>query len=156
MTIPENVLTYDQSPPHRPSINDLQYEPKANAVQYPPSDKKGPFAEEANQQALQIAALSNTSYIAVITVTITAGSGAVTGLSTVFGTPPLFVATRTGAGVVDVTTASALPPPQFPATACVIEDKAATINCVPITNGWRVKTSVAGTPTDTNFALKVA
>lgn len=154
MTIPTNTLTYDQTPSHRPAMSDLQYATKANSALYPPSDKAGPFAEEANQQALQIAALSNVNYIVVLS--IDASAGVVTSQTSVLTALPTPTIVRLGAGNTTITfPANSLPTAQFAATAGLIEDVNATITCVAISNGWQVRTRVTGTLTDADFAIKI-
>lgn len=160
MTVPTNTLTYDQTVPHRPGISDLQFEPKENDQVYPPSDLKSPFAQEANQQALQIAAISKVIPIARVHVRTAFGNAFLVSQTDVFGTPIAWTLTRVSAGIVQITTTATLPPPQFPATACLTNTVAGAqqrfIGVSKITNGWQVESwNLGGSASDCDFMITI-
>lgn len=152
----EDTLTYDQSPPFRPGLSDLQNALKTDDEEFPPDDTEMPFAAEANQQAVQIASISKTREVGLVAIHFTAGTPAVFQQSCAQSLEPTFTVQDLGNGDTRITwPANTFPNPVVPATAHLTADVDATIACIAITNGVEVKTRVAGVGTDADFVVVV-
>lgn len=150
------VLTYDLIPPRRPSIDDLQLDDKVDDDVDPPTDPAMPTADEANQQADQIAAAHKVLSLALVSVQITAGTPSVVQSSVMPSAVPVWTVTDNGPGDTTITwPAGSFPSAVVPAGAWLTQDVDATITCLAVANGVRVRTRVAGTLTDANFCFSL-
>lgn len=154
MTTPINTLTYDQGTPHRPAVPDLQFATKVNDAVYPPDDAQAPFAEEANQQALQVAATGRVTPLAVIDINFSAGTPSVFRQTSVKTVEPVYVIGDVGNGNTTITwPAGTFPTALYRPVACPTQDLEVNICAFPITNGVQVRTRLAGVGTDCNYTV---
>lgn len=150
------TCTYDESPPRRPALADLQTGLKLDDAEYPPDDTEMPTAGEANQQAAQLAAIAKVMPVSIFHVRFTAGVADIPSQSSVQLVEPAFTVVENAAGDTSITwPANTFPSSLVPATAALVENVDATISCAPITNGVRVRTRVATVLTDAGFVVTV-
>jgi hypothetical protein len=143
-----NTLTYDLVPPKRPGLGDLQMALKGNSGAGIHRDPRFPWAEEFNQQAAQIAAMSRVNPVALLHVGYVSGVPsviAVTGcgsrvVSSVFAVDPV------STGIRDVTwPADTFPPQLLPPIFFLADDVDARVpHGAWIVNGVRIKSMDAG------------
>lgn len=153
-----NTLTYDQTPPHRPSVSELGGGAKVNGLP-PPDPVRMLTAEDCNQTAQQIPSLARVTPVAILQVEQSAGTyskiAATAQPSTV--TTSTFTLTKNGTGDVSVT----WPAGTFP--SAIAKPKAHVTGNAPllvateaISNGARVRMqNAAGSATDSHFDLEV-
>lgn len=155
-----NTLTFDESPPRRPSIDDLGGGAKVNDEVLPPDPVRNATAEDFNQITKQVEASQRTLQAAVLTVRI-GGGGAhsvqqqgcqPSGKST--GT---FTLTDNGVGDISITwPANTFPAALADPVASVTGATPAMIAAEKITNGVRVRTKdAANAPVDVPFVVTV-
>lgn len=152
------TITYKQSPPRRPTIDDVgggEYEDDAD---FPP-DPGDPDADSANQLGLLAVASHGTLEHTKLYVTVPGGTPTGSAIKSLRDDLLVgdFTLTDNGAGDTSIAhTGGKLPADSFPAEAYPVGDAGdCTITVASITNGWRVKARVAGTLTDTPFVLKI-
>lgn len=154
-----DVLTYDQSPPHRPALDELGGGAKVNGTPAP-DPVRHLTAQDANQGAKQIEALGRVAPIALLQVEQTAGTYnkiAVTAQPTGVSLAS-FTVTKNGTGDVTVSWASGLLP------SPVAKPRAHVAGATPLliatqqvsTTSARVRMLAHdGTPTDSHFDLEI-
>jgi hypothetical protein len=151
-------LTFDLTPPRRPTIDDLgggakiQKEPGPN-----PTTQL--TANDVNQWAKQEAALWRVTPVAKVHVRFSGGApivDSVVGARTEIATSD-FTPTDNGTGDTTITWgASLLPSPAMPHVAHVVGSTKAIIATESLTNSARVRTeSNAGVATDAAFVLEI-
>jgi hypothetical protein len=157
-----NVLTYNQTPPHRPGIDELGGGAFENDPDFPPHPTTEPAAEDFNQTTKQLVAQARMMAAVEFYVVFTAG---VPAINTVVGLPDGLVAgdftvVDNGAGDTSIThTGGKIPPQMYPAPKglTLVQDvEIDRARAFKITNGWQVKTKLGGTGTDCNFVLIVS
>lgn len=153
------TLTYDIVPPRRPTLDDIANgATKVNDPVYPPDPGTQPTADEYNQMAKQIAAITKCNPVAVVWIkggaTPSVGGFGAEGSNIITGT---FTVVRNAAGDVSVTVpANTLPPSVVPAVANVVADvEIDRVRAIPIANGWQVKTKLGAAGTDVDFVLTI-
>ena len=157
-----NTLTYDQSPPRRPTIDDVGGGMKENETPLPDPITM-PTAEDENQQEKLLVAAHRLLPLAIIQVTITAGVPAVTsavGLGTGVDVTD-FTATDNAPGDTTISWPSTLMPsvgvsPRAWQTDDIEIDRVRALATSFSGNpAVRVKTKLAAVGTDCNFALEI-
>lgn len=153
-----DTLTYDQSPPHRPALDELGGGAKVNG-RPAPDPVRMLTAEDCNQTARQLAALARVTPVAILQVEQSAGTyskiastAQPTGVTTA-----TFTLTKNGTGDVSITwPAGTFPSPIAKPRAHVTGAAALLVATEQIANGARVRMqNAAGTPTDSHFDLEV-
>lgn len=151
-----DTLTYLQTPPRRPVIDDLH----GALLENVPGKTPGPDHPNAlamNQSDKLVALAHELIDVARIYVTnngtVTVAAAWPSWLST-----SDFTKSRTGAGDVSIFQATGkLPAATWPAIAVPVGNVGdCTINVEVIVNGWRVRSRVGGAATDVNFLLNVS
>jgi hypothetical protein len=153
-------LTWDITPPRRPSLGDVGGATLQDHASKPPDKATMPYPDQLNQWAKQIERLAACSPVAVISVQFTAGVPSV----------ELFTAMRTTLTIGDFTVddngngdttitwpANTFPPPVARPSVTVNEfHPFLTPTVANVANGVRVKTyDNAGVATDVNFTVTV-
>lgn len=155
-----DVLTYEQTPPRRPALSDLDGGTCADDTEFPPDPNVGPSALAMNQRDKLMVGLCGITPAVVLEVHFSAGAPSIyyvggmrTGL--VAGD---FTVVDNGDGDTSIThTGGKLPPATWSAGAEQVDDtEIDRIRVVSITNGWRVKTKLGSTGMDANFVLRVS
>ena len=154
-----DTLTYDQTPPRLPVLDDLNGGTITNDTEFTPN-VGDPNALGMNQSDRQIVALANVAPAMHIEVHFASGTPSIYGL---WGLPTTmsagsFTVVDNGAGDTSVThTGGLLPGLRWSATADQVDDtEIDRLRVVPITNGWRVKSKLGTVGTDCNFVLHVS
>lgn len=155
-----SVSTYEQSPPRRPSLDDVGGGAYQNDTKHPP-DPGDPNAHDVNQIAKQVVALAALGAAAAIHVTFSGGTPSIVSVQCVRAdiTGDSFSILDNAAGDTSIThTGGLLPVATWPAFAHQVDDT--EIDRGPrvssITNGWRIKSKLGATGTDCNFVLFVS
>lgn len=156
----DSTVTYDQDPPRRPTIDDLNGGALENDTAEPPAVGVDPDARAMNQSDRQVVALGNVSQCARIEVHFTAGVPSISGI---WGLPTGleaddFNVTDNGNGDTSIThTGGLLPAAQWSSSVTLCADvEIDRFRAYSITNGWRVKTKLGATGTDCNFVLHIS
>ena len=156
-----STLTFDQTTPRRPTVNDFGGAAFQDDARRPPDPTAHPSAGMFNQIIKQVVALANVSPSMKIQVEFVAGSPKITQLVTM-GTGILvtdFTVTLNGVGDVSIT----LPQSKFPqeltraSGLTIVEDveiDRARIVVIP-GGGWRIKTKLGATGTNAAFVFQV-
>jgi hypothetical protein len=155
-----SVSTWEQSPPRRPSLDDVGGGNYANDTEHPP-DPGDPNAHDVNQMAKQVVALAALGAAAAIHVTFSGGTPSIASVQCARAdvVPASFSVTDNGAGDTSIThTGGLLPAVTWPAWARQVDDVEIDRGprVISITNGWRIKTKLNTTGTDSNFVLFVS
>ena len=154
-----NTLTYDQTPPHRPGVDELGGAAFQNRADFPPDPSTQLTAEMWNQLTKLGPALAKVTPAVILDITNT-GAPAIATCIAAGGniTSGDFDVNRVGAGDTLVThTGGKLPPQTYRAFAQQVDDvEIDRIRVVPIANGWRVKTKLGATGTDCSFVLVIS
>jgi hypothetical protein len=154
-----DILTYDQTPPHRPALDELGGGAKVNGTPAPDPVRHA-TAQDFNQISQQLAALGRVAPIAILQVEQTAGiysKIAVTGQpsgATVGG----FTVTKNGAGDITVSWPSGLlPSPVAKPRASVTGATALLVATEQVsTTSARIRMlSHDGVGTDSHFDLEI-
>lgn len=154
-----DVLTYEQTPPRRPVLDDMGGGLYEDDAAHPPGPDH-PSANATNQTERLVVAAHSIIPHTEIYVTIASSTPSVAGVASVrtdLSTSD-FTPTDGGAGITDVThTGGMLPAATMPAWARGVGDFGDTVFSVdPISNGWRVRARTGGTLTDNkSFVLVV-
>jgi len=152
-----NTLTFDESPPRRPGLDDVGGGQKVNDGGTP-DPVRDPTAEDANQTALQLVALGKVMPVALLSVA-NSGAPALDRQSCAPTAPSLLTFTVTDNGVGDTSItwpAGTFPAPVAKPRAYVTGATPALIAAEAITNGVRVRTrDAAGAPVDVPFDVDV-
>lgn len=152
-----NTLTYDQTPPHRPGVDDVGGAAKVNARQ-PADPVRAPVAEDFNQMSKQIVEIAGVLPVAILTVL---NSGAVsiesiTGMGSAAKNPSTYTPTRLGVGHVTVTWPASTFPPRIARHTADIADTQGQIAVVTNVNGAEIfTTDSGGGAADHNFVLYI-
>ena len=153
--------TYAQTPPRRPTIDDVgggAYEDLAN---FPP-DPADPSADDVNQLAFLVVAAHNVLAHTILNVQLSGGTPSIVGVFSMRSDLITgdFTVHDAGVGIVEIThTGGKLPAETWWAQAYVSGNAGGGVADVEkITNGWRVRTRVCNTATltDLNFGLRVS
>lgn len=160
MTV-SDTLTYDETPPRRPGIDDILVTTKEQPAGLPPPNPRyGPTAEEANQSGKQIVALAKVTPTVVMSLMYDSASAeyevlqfSAAGSDVAIDT---FTPTRNAKGDISVT----WPAETFPSPAAKPEVSAngttPCLSCVDsISNGVRVLLETTGGPIDAPFTVSV-
>lgn len=153
-----STLTFDESPPRRPSLNDLGGGAKQND-DVAPDPVRDATAEDFNQMSKLLAALGRIMPVAQLSVTITAGAHVLERVSCAPSAPglPTFALTDHGVGDISLT----WPPGTFPPAlarhrAYVTGATPALIAAETLVDGVRVRTrDAAGAPVDVTFDVEL-
>ena len=149
-----SILTYEQDPARRPSLDDLDGGQCTNDAEFPPVPGVDPDANAMNQRDKLVVGLAAMVGAAWVHVTITAGTPAITALGGMRQGGNALVAgdfslVDNGSGDISVTHAGGLLPPMtWPPFAVIVGSTAGSIACESITNGARVRMSA-----DLNFVV---
>ena len=152
-----NTLTYDQTPWHRPGIDDLGGGAHKNLTK-PRDPRTVPDADTFNQTVRQIVAMASLAPSVRIQVEFTAGTPAITQLAALNSGLLIgdFTVTDNGAGDTSLTLVSMTGEQLRPCELTIAEDvEIDRLRVVPIANGWRVKTKLGAVGTDAAFVLAV-
>lgn len=172
MTAPDNTLTYDQDPPHRPGLDELGGGAKENHPKFPPDPVRHARAEEYNQMSKQIVRLAAIAPLAILFVRFSGGTPILDVVKTMGSlvVPGDFRVTDEAAGTTLISWSTGLggkmPPTSGAPIASITEDVDGTIvalyatdfSSTPANNpGVRVKTRArsSGTLTDYAFAVEI-
>lgn len=164
------VFTYDDTSPHRPSLEELGGDGREDDPMFPPpKNGRFPYADEDNERARNQAGLNRVTPTCLIHVRLDVerltavppihiGDPVVTDVravrSSILTTD--FTVVDNGPGDTSITWAPSLLPPHFTAVVSVASDVAVSPpRAFPIANGVRAKTELAGVGTDANFVLEI-
>ncbi len=154
-----STLTYEQDPPRRPTLDDLDGGQLANDAEFPPVPGNDPDAHAMNQRDKLVVALAALAGVAWVHITFSAGTPSIAavggmrqgGEALVAGD---FTLVDTGVGDTSVThTGGLLPPKTWPAFALPVGAAACEIAAEQITNGARVRSKVSASAADANYLL---
>jgi hypothetical protein len=160
-----NTLTFDQTPPRRPTLADVGGGAKVNTSSRAPDPVRQATAEDFNQLSQQAAAAGRVMAVALLSVRISGGNHQLNKQSCAPSTTTLasFALIDHGVGDIEITWSNALFPPAQAsprayvtgATPAIIAAEATT-NTTPNTYGVRVRTqNAAGAPVDVPFDVDV-
>lgn len=154
-----NDLTWDITPPRRPSLQDCGEALHENDTAYPPTGPIEPYAEELNQWAKQISRMGGVVPAAILYVTFAGGNPGVTQFVAMPTgvTLSTFTLTDNGPGDTSITwPAGTFPTSVMWPSATIADDTAHIICALRISNGVRVKTrNLAGGSEDSDFVAMV-
>ncbi len=160
-----DTLTYDQSPPRRPTLDDLGGGEKVNDGTSPPDPVRHLTAEDANQTAQQIAAIGRVMPVGRVSVRIGGGGAHVVdkqNCAPSAATLLSFTVTDHGTGDIEIRWAQSLfPPAQGNPVAHATGSNPALIATEATTQGSstygaRVRTqNAAGAALDVPFELEI-
>jgi hypothetical protein len=149
-------ITYKQTPPRRPTLEDLHGGLLVDDTEYPP-DNECPRADGMNQgDALHVAA-HNMLDAFELYITFSGAAPVKTALRSLRDDLELtdFTLVDGGTGITEIThTGGLLPADPWPATAYCVGTGDSTAIVEAITNGWRVRTRTGGSLADVAFVLK--
>ena len=155
----DSTLTYEQDPPRRPALDDLDGGACENDPKKPPQPGIDPSAEAMNQRDKLVVGLAALVGAAWVHVTFSAGTPSIAAVGGMRqGANALvagdFAVTDNGAGDTSVVHAGGkLPPKTWPSFAVPVGAAAAEIAAEQITNGARVRSKVSASAADANFLL---
>ncbi len=160
-----NVLTYDQDPPHRPTLDELGGGAKENDPEFAPDPVKHPRAQEFNQFSRQFAAIGKITPLAKLHIRFASGVPTIEAVqspgSNVLAADFHLVDTAAGNTLIWWTTGAGgkLPPTTGFPEATVAQDGDTTITAVYESvsgnPGVRVRTRTAGTLADASFVVTI-
>lgn len=149
-----DTLTFEQSPPRRPTLDDLNGGTLENDDGYPPAPGIDPDARAMNQSDRQVVAHAAVLPAAWVHVTFSGGTPSIAATGSLRQgaaalVPADFSVTDNGVGDVSITHAGGkLPPKTFPPFATLVASSAGQVSAENITNGARVRMNA-----DLNFLL---
>lgn len=159
-----NLLTYDDTPPVRPALEDLGGAAKENDPNFPPIPGVMPMAEEDNQKTQQIAAFAKVVPLAILTVTFAAGTPSIANVKALGTnvTAASFTVVDNGDGDTTIWWASGtvLPPTAGAPIVSQADDTEidrirAFYTTVSGSPAVRVKTKLGATGADANFVVEI-
>lgn len=154
-----STLTYEQDPPRRPTLDDLDGGNCTDDPKAVPVPGQDPSADAMNQRDKLIVALCAMMGAAWLHVTFSGGTPTKTACGGMRQGGEAFeltdfTLTDNGPGDTSaVHSGGLLPPKTLPAQAYSVHSVAAEISCEPITNGGRVRTKVAASAADAAFVI---
>lgn len=156
-----DVLTYEQTPPRRPALSDLDGGACQNDMERPPVPGIDPDALAMNQRDKLVVSLCGITPALVLEVHFSGGVPSIYYVGPMRSTGLVagdFTVVDNGNGDTSIThTGGKLPVVTWSAGAEQVDDtEIDRIRVVPITNGWRVKTKLGSTGTDANFVLRIS
>lgn len=153
-----STLTFDETPPRRPSLDDLGGGAKEND-DVAPDPVRDPTAEDFNQMSKLLAALGRLMPVALLSVDISSGDHFLERVScaTTAHTTGTFTLTDNGAGDISITwPVGSFPPAVARPRAHVVGATPALIAAEAISSGVRVRTEdAAGNPVDVPFEVEI-
>ncbi len=164
-----DTLTFDQNPPHRAGVSELGGGAKEDSVPFPPDPVKHPTAGDFNQFTQQHAAANRVLPLARLWVRFATGTPSIFAVQALGSNvvADSFDVTDVGAGetLISWKTGTDAPDGALPAAVGVKADQTDDVEidrgprAILTTSGSdpaaRVKSSLAGTPTDCNFCLEI-
>jgi hypothetical protein len=152
-----SVSTWEQTPPRRPSLDDMGGGDYENDTEFPPGPDD-PNAHDLNQMAKQVVAFAMLGAAVAIHVTFSGGTPSIASVQCVRAdvNPASFVVTDNGDGDTSIThTGGKLPAATWPAIAHQADDVEIDRGprVISIASGWRVKTKLGTSGTNSNFVL---
>lgn len=153
-----NTLTFDESQPRRPALDDLGGGAKVND-DIAPDPVRDATAEDFNQISKLLAALARVMPVAQLSVRISAGTHFLERVSCAPSAPTTATFTLTDNGVGDISLtwpANTFPPTVAYPRAFVTGSTPALIAAEALANGVRVRTQdAAGAPVDVPFEVEL-
>lgn len=155
----DSTLTYNQTPPRRPTLDDLNGGALANDAEEAPAPGIDPDARAMNQSDKLAVAAHGVIEHTRIQITFSGATPSKTGIWSLREGLALsdFTLNDAGTGITEIThTGGKLPAGTWPAEAYCYGTGDSTAIVEPIANGWRVRTRTAGAAADVNFVLKLS
>jgi hypothetical protein len=154
------TVTFDESPPRRPALDDFGGADFEDDTSAPPERGVHPSAEDFNQACLVAARLAGIAFVAQVEVSFSAGDPVLANfVSLVAGvTSETFTLTDNAAGNTSIEwPANTFPAGVMPhAGLTIVEDvEIDRARAIPITNGVQVITKLGATGTDAGFTLLI-
>jgi hypothetical protein len=154
----DSTSTYEQTPPRRPALDDLNGGNLQNRADFPPTPYEHPDARAMNQSDRQLVALAAISAAVGLHVTFPGGTPTiqvVMGVRTDLEAADFTITDHGNGDTTIVHTGGMLPVKTLPVHSLTQADDTEIdrIRAVPVTNGVRVKTKLGATGTDAAFVL---
>lgn len=153
-----STLTFDESPPRRPALEDLGGGAKEND-DVAPDPVRDATAEDFNQMSKLLAALARVMPVAQLSVTLAAGVHVLERVSCAPSAPGLATFTLTDHGIGDISLTwpvGTFPPAVARHRAHVTGAVPALISAETLSDGVRVRTwDAAGAPVDVTFDVEL-
>jgi len=154
-----STITFEQDPPRRPSLDDLDGGQCENDAENPPVPGIDPDALAMNQRDKLVVGLAGMCAAAWLYITFPGGVATVSGIGGMRqGAEALvsadFTIVETATGSTTIThTGGKLPAMTWPAGGWIVGGADTTVTFIPVTNGVRVETRTGGALADVAFVV---